>query len=461
MACIGKMLIYNTLTSSKEEFKPIHGKRVKMFVCGITPYDSPHIGNLRTFIFFDAITKYMRLSGYDVFYLQNITDIDDKIINRAQEKDAPAMELSDGYLREYMDVMKLFSVDSVSFYARATYHIDEIIEQIRILEEKKYAYRLDDGIYFRVSAFGDYGKLSGQRSEQLKSGTRVNVAENKENQGDFVLWKFRKPGEPYWPSPWGDGRPGWNIEDTAITQEYFGDVYDIHGGGTDLMFPHHEGEIAIMRSISGQPVLSNYWMHSGMLTLNGQKMSKSLNNFLTPEDILKNYSASEIRFSMLSSHYRSLADFSIALLEESRKNLNYMRKAIRILSRSEGKGSGLQYKQYMDDMKSSMDDDFNTRETITALMELSGKVIESEDSISRAESSGILEVFRWADSFLSVIFSGDSSRLSPKTVDALLKLRESLRAQKMFRESDSIRNALRESGIAVEDNKQGGEWFYE
>ena len=312
-----------------------------------------------------------------------------------------------------------------------------------------------------MSAFGDYGKLSGQRSEQLKSGTRVNVAENKENQGDFVLWKFRKPGEPYWPSPWGDGRPGWNIEDTAITQEYFGDVYDIHGGGTDLMFPHHEGEIAIMRSISGQPVLSNYWMHSGMLTLNGQKMSKSLNNFLTPEDILKNYSASEIRFSMLSSHYRSLADFSISLLEESRKNLNYMRKAIRILSRPEGKGSGLQYKRYMDDMKSSMDDDFNTRETITALMELSGKVIESEDSISRAEASGTLEVFRWADSFLSVIFSGDFGGLSPKTVDTLLKLRESLRAQKMFRESDSIRNALRESGIAVEDNKQGGEWFYE
>ncbi|MHB8360841.1 MAG: cysteine--tRNA ligase [Thermoplasmataceae archaeon] len=454
-------MIYNTFTSSKEEFKSINGKRVNMFVCGITPYDSPHIGNLRTFIYFDVIAKYLKVSGFDVFYLQNITDLDDKIITRSNETGIPAMELSDSYLREYAKNMSLFSINSVSLYARATTHIPEMIRQISKLEKKGYTYKLEDGIYFHIEKFPDYGALSGQKLEALRTGTRAKIADDKKNSGDFVLWKFRKSGEPYWESPWGEGRPGWNVEDTAITEEYFGDVYDIHGGGTDLIFPHHEGEIAIMRSISDMERLSNYWMHTGMLTVNGQKMSKSLGNFLTASDLLKDFSPSEIRFSMMLSHYRSIADFSKTLLEESKANLGYIKKALRILENHQGTGSAIRPDDFMRKIKESMDDDFNTRGAITYLVELSRLVIENEANISKSESDEIINVYRWSDSFLDVIFHDIKNSISHETVENLLKLREELRTKKMFSESDEIRNALKESGIVIEDNKKGSEWYYE
>ncbi len=455
------MFIFNTMTSSKEEFKPINGKRVKMFVCGITPYDSPHMGNLRTFIFFDVVAKYLRSSGYEVFYLQNITDIDDKIITRANETSVSSQELSISFLNEYMESMKTFSIDSVSLYARATFHITEIIAQIKILEDKGYTYKLEDGIYFRISKFKDYGKLSGQNTEALRSGIRATVSEDKENQGDFVLWKFQKPGEPFWDSPWGKGRPGWNIEDTAITEEYFGDVYDIHGGGLDLIFPHHEGEIAIMRSISGKDRLTNFWMHTGMLTLNGQKMSKSLNNFLIPADLLKDYSPSEIRYAMLSAQYRSIADFSVELLKESRVNLNYIKRALRIMENANGNGSGIDFQQYKDGIKESMDDDFNTRGALRSILDIAEKVVEKETSLSHEEALKGIEILKWADSFLSVIFIEKPKQISSQTVETLLSIREDLRKKKLFRESDEIRKALKESGVTIEDGKDGSQWFYE
>jgi cysteinyl-tRNA synthetase len=449
------------MTSSKEEFKPINGKRVKMYVCGITPYDSPHMGNLRTFIFFDVVAKYLRASGYEVFYLQNITDIDDKIITRANETSVLSEKLSSSFMKEYMESMRTFSIDSVSLYARATYHINEIIEQIKILEEKGYTYKLEDGIYFRISKFKDYGKLSGQNTESLRSGLRATVSEDKENQGDFVLWKFKKPGEPFWKSPWGEGRPGWNIEDTAITKEYFGDVYDLHGGGVDLIFPHHEGEIAIMRSISNKDRLSNFWMHTGMLTLNGQKMSKSLNNFLVPGDLLKDYSAAEIRYAMLSSQYRSIADFSMELLKESRVNLNYIKRAIRILEQAKGAGSGTDFELYNERIKEFMDDDFNTRGALRSIMDIAEKVIEKETTLSREEATKGIEIIKWADSFLSIIFTDKPKQISSETVEILLSIRENLRMKKLFKESDDIRKALKESGVTIEDKKDGSQWFYE
>ncbi len=455
------MFIFNTMTSSKEEFKPINGKRVKMYVCGITPYDSPHMGNLRTFIFFDVVAKYLRASGYEVFYLQNITDIDDKIITRANETSVLSEKLSSSFMKEYMESMRTFSIDSVSLYARATYHINEIIEQIKILEEKGYTYKLEDGIYFRISKFKDYGKLSGQNTESLRSGLRATVSEDKENQGDFVLWKFKKPGEPFWKSPWGEGRPGWNIEDTAITKEYFGDVYDLHGGGVDLIFPHHEGEIAIMRSISNKDRLSNFWMHTGMLTLNGQKMSKSLNNFLVPGDLLKDYSAAEIRYAMLSSQYRSIADFSMELLKESRVNLNYIKRAIRILEQAKGAGSGTDFELYNERIKEFMDDDFNTRGALRSIMDIAEKVIEKETTLSREEATKGIEIIKWADSFLSIIFTDKPKQISSETVEILLSIRENLRMKKLFKESDDIRKALKESGVTIEDKKDGSQWFYE
>ncbi len=455
------MFIFNTMTSSKEEFKPINGKRVKMYVCGITPYDSPHMGNLRTFIFFDVVAKYLRASGYEVFYLQNITDIDDKIITRANETSVLSEKLSTSFMKEYMESMRTFSIDSVSLYARATYHINEIIEQIKILEEKGYTYKLEDGIYFRISKFKDYGKLSGQNTESLRSGLRATVSEGKENQGDFVLWKFKKPGEPFWSSPWGEGRPGWNIEDTAITKEYFGDVYDLHGGGVDLIFPHHEGEIAIMRSISDKDRLSNFWMHTGMLTLNGQKMSKSLNNFLVPGDLLKDYSAAEIRYAMLSSQYRSIADFSMELLKESRVNLNYIKRAIRILEQAKGAGSDTDFELYNERIKEFMDDDFNTRGALRSIMDIAEKVIEKETTLSREEATKGIEIIKWADSFLSIIFTDKPKQISSETVEILLSIRENLRMKKLFKESDDIRKALKESGVTIEDKKDGSQWFYE
>ena len=455
------MFIFNTMTSSKEEFKPINGKRVKMYVCGITPYDSPHMGNLRTFIFFDVVAKYLRASGYEVFYLQNITDIDDKIITRANETSVLSEKLSSSFMKEYMESMRTFSIDSVSLYARATYHINEIIEQIKILEEKGYTYKLEDGIYFRISKFKDYGKLSGQNTESLRSGLRATVSEDKENQGDFVLWKFKKPGEPFWSSPWGEGRPGWNIEDTAITKEYFGDVYDLHGGGVDLIFPHHEGEIAIMRSISDKDRLSNFWMHTGMLTLNGQKMSKSLNNFLVPGDLLKDYSAAEIRYAMLSSQYRSIADFSMELLKESRVNLNYIKRAIRILEQAKGAGSDTDFELYNERIKEFMDDDFNTRGALRSIMDIAEKVIEKETTLSREEATKGIEIIKWADSFLSIIFTDKPKQISSETVEILLSIRENLRMKKLFKESDDIRKALKESGVTIEDKKDGSQWFYE
>ena len=455
------MFIFNTMTSSKEEFKPINGKRVKMYVCGITPYDSPHMGNLRTFIFFDVVAKYLRASGYEVFYLQNITDIDDKIITRANETSVLSEKLSTSFMKEYMESMRTFSIDSVSLYARATYHINEIIEQIKILEEKGYTYKLEDGIYFRISKFKDYGKLSGQNTESLRSGLRATVSEDKENQGDFVLWKFKKPGEPFWKSPWGEGRPGWNIEDTAITKEYFGDVYDLHGGGVDLIFPHHEGEIAIMRSISDKDRLSNFWMHTGMLTLNGQKMSKSLNNFLVPGDLLKDYSAAEIRYAMLSSQYRSIADFSMELLKESRVNLNYIKRAIRILEQAKGAGSDTDFELYNERIKEFMDDDFNTRGALRSIMDIAEKVIEKETTLSREEATKGIEIIKWADSFLSIIFTDKPKQISSETVEILLSIRENLRMKKLFKESDDIRKALKESGVTIEDKKDGSQWFYE
>ena len=455
------MFIFNTMTSSKEEFKPINGNRVKMFVCGITPYDSPHMGNLRTFIFFDVVAKYLRSLGYEVFYLQNITDIDDKIITRANETSVIPEQLSSSFLKEYMESMKTFSIDSVSLYARATFHISEIIEQIRILEEKGYTYKLEDGIYFRISKFSDYGKLSGQNTGSLRTGVRATVSEDKENQGDFVLWKFQKPGEPYWDSPWGKGRPGWNIEDTAITEEYFGDVYDLHGGGIDLIFPHHEGEIAIMRSISGKDRLTNFWMHTGMLTLNGQKMSKSLNNFLVPGDLLKDYSPAEIRYAMLSAQYRSIADFSTDLLNESRVNLNYVRRALRIMERARGAGSGIDFQQYKASIKESMEDDFNTRGAFRSILDMAAKVVEKETSLSQDEAMQGIEILKWADSFLSVIFNEKPKQISPESIEILLSIRKNLREKKLFRESDDIRKALKESGVVIEDGKDGSQWFYE
>src|SRR3989344_4861436 len=306
--------VYNTLTRKKEEFVPIKGKKVNLFVCGPTSYDYSHIGHAKTYTQFDFIVKYLRYKKFKIFYLQNITDIDDKIISWK--------ELSTKFEKTFYEDMKNLHINSVNKYARATDYIKEIISQAKRLVKKGYAYKLEDGYYFNLSKFKEYGKLSGRNYEEAEDATtRIDENINKKNKGDFCLWKFSKENEPSWKSSLGNGRPGWHIEDTAITEKFFGSNYDVHGGARDLIFPHHEAEIAQMESISGKKPLVKYWLHTGFLNVKGQKMSKSLGNFFTIRDILKKYSANTLRFLFIQTHYRSAIDFSENSLESAKNSL--------------------------------------------------------------------------------------------------------------------------------------------
>ena len=455
------MMFKNSLSGKVERFEPIRGKRVNLYVCGPTVQESFHIGHARTYIIFDSIVKYMRLSGYSVFYLQNITDIDDKIIKKAQELNMDPQDVAVKYTTEYLDIMHALGVDSVNFYARATEYIPEIIGQISRLMEKGHAYVGGDGIYFRVSSFPDYGKLSNQRSEDLLSGSRISENSNKADQKDFALWKMQKPGEPAWESPWGMGRPGWHIEDTAITETYFGSEYDIHGGGTDLIFPHHEAEIAQMRSISGKETLAKYWIHTGMVTLNGEKMSKSLGNFVTISQTLEKYNKMEIRFALLNGNYRSTIDFSENLMEEARKNVRYLNIIKRRLD-LHGDVYGnldLDVTPYRKGIEEAMNDDFNFRTVFRLLMELAGTAYREFPNLSLDSVRSILSVFQWADMFLGVFDTTRNPEVIRRTVDLLLDLRKRLREAKNYELSDLIRSSMTEMGIEVQDNGKDVEWW--
>ena len=304
------MDIYSTLTRSKENFETINKNRVNLFVCGPTVYDDAHIGHGRTYISFDTIKRYLEYSGYAVFYIQNITDIDDKIINRSKESGIPANDIARKFEKRYIEDMTKLNVTGVNLFARATDHLDEIIDQIQRLIDKGFAYESDDGVYFEIEKFEEFGKLSNRKIEELESHREL-AETTKRNEQDFALWKKRdNVDEPVFSSPWGDGRPGWHIEDTAITEYYFGEQYDVHGGGLDLIFPHHEAEITQMEAVSGKSPMVRYWLHTGFLNVNGEKMSKSLHNFITIRELLKDWDADTFRFFVLSTHYRSPIDFS-------------------------------------------------------------------------------------------------------------------------------------------------------
>jgi len=455
------MKFKNSLSGEVERFEPIIGKRVNMYVCGPTVQESFHIGHARTYIIFDSIVKYMRLSGYSVFYLQNITDIDDKIIKKAQELKMDSQEVALKYTSEYFDIMQELGVDSVNFYARATEYIPEIISQISRLLEKGHAYIGGDGVYFRVSSFPDYGKLSNQRSEDLIQGSRISENSNKADQKDFALWKMQKPGEPAWESPWGWGRPGWHIEDTAITETYFGQEYDIHGGGIDLIFPHHEAEIAQMRSISGRETLAKYWIHTGMVTLNGEKMSKSLGNFITISETLKRYNGREIRFAMLNGNYRSTIDFSEKVMEEAGKNVQYLNTIKRRLDLHGGVYGNLELDvaSYRKEIEDAMDDDFNFRSVFRIIMDLAGTAYRNFSNLSADSVRSILSTFKWANSFLGIFDTYRNPEVLKKSVELILDLRKKLREEKNYGLSDLIRSSLVEMGIEVRDNGKDVEWW--
>jgi len=455
--------VYNTLTRKKEVFQPKKGKNVNIFVCGPTVYDYTHLGHARTYIAFDIIVKYLRSKGYNVFYLQNITDIDDKIINRAKEEGISWKDLARNFEKEYKKDIKALGIDSVSKYARATEHIKEIISQVGRLKKLGFAYQIEDGIYYDISKFKDYGKLSGRTALQAEDAvSRIDESINKRNKGDFCLWKFwsGKDYEPKWKSPWGYGRPGWHIEDTAITEKYFGPQYDIHGGARDLIFPHHEAEIAQMEALSGKKPLVKYWFHTGFLTINGQKMSKSLGNFITVKDFLQKHPARLLRFFVLKSHYRSPIDYTEKAILQTQNELERIDEFVEKIQSSKLKiqnhNSKFKIDKFKNNFEEAMDDDFNTPKAIAVIFELIRDInpILDKNQITKNQAKQILDFLKSIDKVFGFIFKKEKIKI-PKNIQKLVEKREKLRKQKKWEEADKVRKKIEEMGWKVKDTPQG------
>jgi cysteinyl-tRNA synthetase len=464
--------LYDTLSRKKEVFKPLRGKKIKLFVCGVTPYNFTHLGHARTYIVFDMIVKYLRQNSYDVYYLQNITNIDDKIINRAKETKTSWNSLGLKFEKEFLKDVKALKINSVTKYARATDHIKEIISQIKRLLKKGFAYQIEDGIYYDISKFKDYGKLSRRTVLRAQDAiSRIDENIKKRNRGDFCLWKFGKIGEPKWPAPFGAGRPGWHIEDTAITEKYFGSQYDIHGGGMDLIFPHHEAEIAQMEAISGKKPLVKYWLHTGFLAVNGQKMSKSLGNFITIKDFLKNHPARLLRFLVIKSHYRSPIDYSEKIISQTEKELERIDEFVNRIknSKTESRKSGTKVKmrtkssspfkisELEKQFNMSMEDDFNTPKAMAVIFNLvnQGNSLIAQNKLGKKETKNILEFLKKSDEFFNFIFWKKSKEVVPEEVLGLTKQRQKYRKEGLWRKADEIRNKIKNLGWQVEDTKEG------
>ena len=416
------MELYSTLSRNVEPLETLHPDRVYLFVCGPTVYDYSHLGHARTYVVFDVLARYLRWTGREVFYLQNITDVDDKIINRAREEGVSQSALARKFETEYLRDMKSLGIDAVSYYARATTHIPEIIDQIRRLVEKGVAYVTDTGVYFNLDTFDRNGELSGQ--ERAKRVSRVSDA-TKHNPLDFALWKLGEYGEYTWDSPWGRGRPGWHIEDTAISEKYFGQQYDIHGGGLDLIFPHHEAEIAQMESLEGKHPMVRYWMHTGFLTVKGEKMSKSLGNFVTIRDALKTWNKDVLRYSILLSHYRSPLQATDEGFANAAKGLDHIRAIA-------GKDKGPD-EEGRRAFAAAMESDLNTPMALAAIQRLAG--------------NGDRAALREYGEILGINFLREES--APLSV--LQDIRTELRAQKQFAVADLIREKMVAAGITVTD----------
>ncbi|MBE6500704.1 MAG: cysteine--tRNA ligase [Methanobrevibacter thaueri] len=448
------MEIYSTLTRSKEDFKTINNNRVNLFVCGPTVYDDAHIGHGRTYISFDTIKRYLEFKGYAVFYIQNITDVDDKIINRSKESGIPAQQLARKFEKRYQEDMEKLNVTNVSLFARATDHMPEIINQIQRLIDKGFAYETDDGVYFEVDKFEEFGKLSNRNTQDAESHRDI-AQTTKKNPQDFALWKKRiGVDEPVWQSPWGDGRPGWHIEDTAITEYYFGAQYDVHGGGLDLIFPHHEAEITQMEAVSGKSPMVKYWLHTGFLNVNGEKMSKSLHNFITIRELLETYEADTFRFFVLSTHYRSPIDFSKDSLHQSERSLDRIRKyydQLDVEVEDDSFESDVLSKHKLE-FFNSMDDDFNTPKAIAALFGLMNDTKNDLDSLSDEDKMAIKAFLNDASHILGVNFNVPSVGAgSDDLLDLIGDVRSKLRANKQYDLSDEIRDNLQSLGFEIND----------
>jgi len=464
--------IYNTKTRTVEDFKPERGNRVYMFVCGPTVYDQSHVGHARTYLAYDIIARYLRAKGYSLFYLMNITDVDDKIINRANQTGQDPIRLADSFTKEFMRDMEALGITSVNLYAKASEHVPEIIAQISTLLNKGFAYQVEGDVYYDVPKFSDYGKLSGQRVDELATH-RIDPDPRKKNVVDFALWKAEKPGEPSWESPWGRGRPGWHIEDTAITTTYFGPTYDIHGGGLDLIFPHHEAEIAQAEAATGVKPLVRFWMHGGLLMIRGERMGHSLGNFITTGELLERHDAEALRLYYAMRHYRTPLNFDEANIAQAEEVLDKLRSvyhqflALLDLRTPMPEGSASEELKKLslkavEDFDAAMEDDFNTPRALAVLISYS-KGVEpyAGRSVDKESVQSVIRTFNYFGSVFGIFSTpiGRRSDVIGKLLNIILEIREHARSRGDWATADRLRQEIAVAGIGLEDTPAGTRWY--
>ena len=470
--------VYNTLTKKKEEFKPLKAGEVGIYVCGVTPYNHPHIGNARPFVTWDVIRRYFARTGYQVKYIQNFTDVDDKIIRTANEEKVTWKDIADRYIKAYFEAMDALNVRRADVYPRVSDHIPDIVAMVQTLVDKGYAYPLDGDVYYSVEKFAGYGKLSGRKLEDMQAGARIEVDERKHHPMDFALWKSAKPGEPAWDSPWGKGRPGWHIECSAMSLKYLGETFDFHGGGSDLIFPHHENEIAQSQAcIGSDSCFARYWLHNGFITIHDEKMSKSKNNFFTVKDILANYPGEVIRFFILQTHYRSPLDFADERLQEAQTSLARLQNSYDYAQELEKMAGTSDTARGLADTAAdlrrafyeAMDDDFNTALAISHLFALSKEInIYYNEVVNNGaafdaqgfakakavyeEMAGIIGIFEVKPE------QAADDGLTDGLMELIIGIRQEARQQKNWALADKIRDDLKELGIVIEDSPAGARW---
>ncbi len=459
--------IYNTLTKQKEEFKPINQNEVRMYVCGPTVYNYFHIGNARSFIMSDIIRRYLEYKGLNVKYVMNLTDIDDRIINKSNEEKIEARAVAEKYTNAFFEDINRLNIKKADIYPKATEHIEDIIRMIKNLEEKGFAYEVDGNVFYDVRKFNGYGKLSGKKIEELESGARVEVNVEKKDPLDFALWKKAKKGEPFWESPWGKGRPGWHIECSAMSCKHLGETFDIHAGGHDLIFPHHENEIAQSEGANGKKFV-NYWIHFGFLNIDNEKMSKSLGNFFTARDILKKYSAESIRLAFAQTHYAGPLNFSDELLSSAEKGLEKLNNLVEKVEEeiranmNDGVNPEFEFDKYQNSFTSAMDDDFNSPQACAVIFDFIrdvNRTISENEKINSEFYSNVKNFLQQtADGVLGIldfskITTQSNGELQNDLIELFIKLRIEAKKEKNFALADKIRDELKEIGITLQDSK--------
>ena len=455
------MQIYNTMTRKKEPLVPIREGEISMYVCGPTVYDFFHIGNARPFVVFDTMRRYLEYRGYKVKYVQNFTDIDDKMINRANKEGTTVKELGDRFIKEYYQDADALGIERATVNPRATEHIGEIIKLVKKLIEKGHAYATENGdVYFSVRSFPGYGKLKGQDIDDMENGARISPTEQKRDPLDFALWKGEKPGEPSWPSPWGKGRPGWHVECSAMSMKYLGETFDIHGGGMDLIFPHHENEIAQSEGATGKPFV-HYWMHNGYINIDNQKMSKSLGNFFTVRDIAKEYDLEAVRMFLLTANYRNPVNFSRELMEQTVTSLNRLYTArdrlfdTAVDEAADDSEVAAKLDEFRNRFNEAMDDDLNTADALGVLFDFARWInIFATDAHTKAAIEAVKARYAELNGVLGLVVK-ERKEDFPTEATALLEARKEAKKAKDWARADAIREELRTMGFAVEDTKDG------